>query len=179
MQKLSQENINIILKNGGQKGVYTCEPFLTTSLGEYHCMNWCFTPHIFYLDEEKILVEEIWMIDTYFDDWDSRNKRQLTDENFSDYVFIFNKDDVVKSTYYQIEKYNKEDYYTGVALNSGGYSCSDCVWLKKTAKPNIDLEIEVAKREVANAKGQLRWIERDLEELIEKRNKEHEKEVLT
>lgn len=164
--ELSQENINIILNNGGERGVYKCEPFLDTSMGKYHCMNWCFTPHIYYKNKEQKEVEKIHMIDTYFDDWDSRNNRQLTDENFNDYVFVFNKDDVKRSSYDEIEKYDKADYYEHIALDSGGYSCSSCVWLKKTAKPNIDLEIEVAKREVESAKRKLEWRERDLERLI-------------
>lgn len=157
---LSEEKRNMINPNG----LYSHEIVSDWVYGnnKYWCHNWTFKPHIF--DDGRVF-----MYDSYFDSWES--SKEVTDENFDEWKFIFDFNDVKPIGYYNAQEYNEEDLYRNIATNSGGYTCSDCIWVKKTAQKNIDKEIDLAKRELNSAKNEVEWRERYLNDLLDKKSR--------
>ena len=49
------------------------------------------------------------MYDTYFDDWDSA--KEVTDENFDEWEFVFDRDKVSRISYEQSLEYDEKDLY--------------------------------------------------------------------
>ena len=163
---LSEENRKKIIENGLYKNDKLKSEAIPSSMGLYHCRNYTFYPHFY---EDKIF-----MYDSYFNDWDSHI--EVTDENFSDWEFIFDRTQVIQISYSESLEYDEKDLYCNVATNSGGYSCSSCIWINKNAEKNIDKQIEQAKYRVNSAKHQLEWEEKELEELEAKKKDKEVKE---
>ena len=140
------------------KGLYSHQVVDSWVYGDdkYWCRNWTFKPHIF---EDG----RVFMYDSYFDDWGS--SKEVTDENFEEWEFIFDFNNVRPISYYEAQKYDEDDLYRNIATNSGGYTCSDCIWVKKNAKQNIDKRIELAEKELNSAKNEVEWRKRDLDRL--------------
>ena len=123
---------------------------------KYWCRNWTFYPHFF--DDGRVF-----MYDSYFNSWDSAI--EVTDDNFNEWQFIFDRDKVSRISYEQSLEYNEEDLYRNIATDSGGYSCSSCIWVNKGAKKNIDKQIEQAEHRLNNALHEVEWRKEKLERL--------------
>ena len=149
---LSEENRKRIVKNG----IYKAEPWLTTSMGTYHCMNWCFVPR--FLDNG-----DIYMVDTYFDDWESRNTTKLTDENIDKFMFQFVKGEYKRAGYEELRLYDEKDIIENVAIDSGGYSCEPCNWVRKKAKPSKEKLLQALEQDLEYAKYNVKSLEEEIE----------------
>lgn len=123
---------------------------------KYWCRNWTFYPHFF--DDGRVF-----MYDSYFDDWDSA--KEVTDDNFEEWEFVFDRDKVSRIRYEQSLEYDEKDLYRNIANNSGGYSCYSNTWVNKGAKKNIDKQIEQAEYRLNSALNEVEWRKRDLERL--------------
>lgn len=157
---ISEEN----RKKINPRGLYKHEVVNSWVYGsdKYWCRNWTFYPHFF--DDGRV-----YMYDTYFDDWDSA--KEVTDENFNEWEFVFDRDKVSRISYEQSLEYDEKDLYRNIANNSGGYTCYSNIWVNKDAKKNIDKQIEQAQYKLNSAKKEVEWRERDLKNLIEEKNK--------
>ena len=135
MGKLSQENIDKIIKTGLYKHApdkkYRGEIYLDNL---FWCYNWTFTP-----SEYK---GKWYMYDTYF-----KNKSiLLTDENFDEFSFVFDFNDVEKHSGQYIEEYEDGDWWR-VATDSGGWDYPK-YYIKKGAKKNKEKVLERIQREI-------------------------------
>ena len=92
----------------------------------FHGCNWMFKPVV-------IKDKSIWMIDTYWSDG-SGVQIQLTDENFDEFEFLFDFQNVENHSGNNIGDYKEEDYWH-VALNSGGWYCGGQYVIRKGAEP--------------------------------------------
>ena len=156
---LSEEKRNKI----NSRGLYSHKIVSSWVSGnnKYWCRNWTFKPH--FCDDGSV-----YMCDSYFNSWDSA--REVTDENFEEWEFIFDFGDVRQISYYEAQKYNESDLYRDIAVDSGGYNCSSCIWVKKSAKQNIDKQIKLAEEELNSAKREVKWKQETLKRLIEEKN---------
>ena len=154
MQKLSKENFDKIITTG----LYKKEPtWKDNHTDTYWCKNWTFKAN-------KRNGDRVFMVDTYFDNWDSCI--ELTDKNFSEFELIFDFVETKRIHDDEVDEYNECDVFR-VATDSGGYACGKLHWVKKDAQKLKDLLIKKAKREVESAKSSLRWAESKLERLLE------------
>jgi len=152
---LSEENKNKLLLD---YGVYKYVNSDGKKL-DYWCQNWIFIP--------KQYGDKIYMVDTFYFDLSS-SSFELTNNNFNQFEFIFDKREVRKTDYYEAARYNEKDIFCNIAMDSGGYSCSSCMWVYKNASYDNDLLIKQAKLEVESAKGRLEYAIQYLKEMEEK-----------
>ena len=153
---LSEENKNkLLLDYGVYKYVNSDGRIL-----DYYCANWIFIP--------KLIGDKIYMIDTYWSYISMNNSFELNNTNFSKFQFVFDKREVKKTDYYEAARYNEKDIFCNIAMDSGGYSCSSCMWVYKNASYDNDLLIKQAKLEVESAKGRLEYAIQYLKEIEEK-----------
>lgn len=143
---LSKENVEKIVKSGLYK--HKPDKRYRSSLywdNLYHCFNWTFkVKH----NESK----DIWyMVDTYFND----KYIELTDENFDEFDFLFDFNEVDKHSGHNIWEYDEDDYWH-VAVDSGGMYCGGKYFVKKGA---IKSKEKVLKR----IEGEIRSLERQIE----------------
>lgn len=143
---LSKENVEKIVKTG----LYKHEPDkkYRSSLywdNMYHCFNWTFkVKH----NENK----DIWyMVDTYFND----KYIELTDENFNEFEFLFDFNEVDKHSGKNIWEYDDDDYWH-VAVDSGGMYCGGKYFVKKGATKSKEKVLE-------RIEGEIRSLERQIE----------------
>lgn len=127
---------------------------------KYWCRNWTFIPHIY--DDGRVFMR-----DSYYNDWESA--KEVTDENFDEWEFIFDRDKVSRISYEASLEYDEKDLYRNIATDSGGYSCSSCIWVNKNAKKNIDKQIEQAKDKLESAKREVKWRKEYLDRLLEQK----------
>lgn len=142
---LSKENVEKIVKTG----LYKHEPDrrYRSSLywdNLYHCFNWTFkVKH----NESK----DIWyMVDTYFND----KYIELTDENFDEFEFLFDFNEVDKHSGKNIWEYDEDDYWHA-AVDSGGMYCGGKYFVKKGATKSKEKVLE-------RIEGEIRSLERQL-----------------
>lgn len=159
MNKLTKENKERILENGVYKWLgHIPQPGYISG---YHCKNWIFIPR--FLEDGRVL-----MLDTYFKS-SNYHKIEITDENFDKFEFVFDKTKVSQIGYDTADRYRPEDLYRNIAMDSGGYSCSSCIWVDRDTPYDIDRQIAQMKREVESAKSNLKWREQDLEKLLKEK----------
>ena len=142
-----------------ENGLYKCKCPKKYHPGDYlfHCKNWTFRPYR--------CGDKIFMVDTYFDSWDSHI--EVTQDNVTDFEHIFNFDDVKRIGDHEIDEYENTDLYV-VATNSGGYTCGKLHWVKKNAvkskrkiKEKIEHKIELLNRQLKVARDELVRIEEE------------------
>ena len=156
---LSKENYDRLNENY----LYKKEPIVDRSMYigttpiTYHCKNWTFKVH-------KYDDGEAYMIDTYFNSWDS-HKIKVTDENIDEFEVVFDFREVKRIHDSEVNEYNKEDLYR-IATDSGGYSCGRLYWVRKDTEKSKDLIINKKKEEIESLKRQLRWAEDTLERML-------------
>ena len=155
---LSKENVEKIVKTG----LYKHEPDkkYRSSLywdNMYHCFNWTFkVKH----NENK----DIWyMVDTYFND----KYIELTDENFDEFEFLFDFNEVDKHSGKNIWEYDDDDYWH-VAVDSGGMYCGGKYFVKKGATKSkekvlerIESEIRSLERQIESKKADYQRVQND------------------
>ena len=143
---LSQENVNKLVMTG----LYKHEPDkrYRGSLywdNMYHCFNWTFKIS----HNEK--TDKWYMVDTYFND----KSIELTDDNFDEFDFLFDFNEVERHSGENIYEYDESDWWH-VAIDSGGMYCCGKYFVKKGA---IKSKEKVLKR-IAN---EINRLERELE----------------
>ena len=143
---LSQENVNKLVMTG----LYKHEPdkrYIGSLYWNdmYHCFNWTFKVS----HNEK--TDEWHMVDTYFND----KYIELTDDNFDEFDFLFDFNEVERHSGENIYEYDESDWWH-VAIDSGGMYCGGKYFVKKGA---IKSKEKVLKR-IAN---EINRLERELE----------------
>lgn len=123
----------------------------------YWCFNWTFRVRHHEDDDTW------YMVDTYFND----KYIELTDDNFDEFEFLFDFNEVKKCSGTHIEEYDESDWWH-VAVNSGGMYCGGTYFLKKDAVKKKDRviqrlenEIEHLEREIAYKKETLQRVKND------------------
>ena len=155
---LSQKNIEKLRMNG----IYRCEPVLEWLPSykrdtPYWCKNWTFK-----LRQNR--DGDYYMYDTYWSTGDDYPVK-LTDENFDQFKFLFNLNDIqYVNDYESWLEYPEEDRWC-VALDSGGIHYSKRV-VRKGAKKIKERVVERIEREIESLKHRLSNKERDLERII-------------
>ncbi len=127
------------------------------SSDKYWCRNWTFIPYIY--DDGRVFMR-----DSYFNNSDT--SKEVTDDNFEEWTFIFDRDKVKQISYESALEYDEKDLYKYIATDSGGYSCSSCIWVNKDAKKNIDKQIEQARSRLESAKSEAKWRQEELDRLL-------------
>ena len=155
---LSQKNIEKL----HMKGIYRCEPVLKwlpsyKRDNPYWCKNWTFQ-----LRQNR--DGDYYMYDTYWSTGDDYPVK-LTDENFDQFEFLFDLDDIqYVNSYESWLEYPREDRWC-VALDSGGIQDAKCV-VRKGANKIKERVVERIEREIESLKRRLSNKERDLERII-------------
>ena len=143
---LSQENVNKLVITG----LYKHEPdkrYRSSVFWDnmYHCFNWTFKIS----HNEK--TDKWYMVDTYFND----KSIELTDDNFDEFDFLFDFNEVERHSGENIYEYDESDWWH-VAIDSGGMYCGGKYFVEKGA---IKSKEKVLKR-IAN---EINRLERELE----------------
>jgi hypothetical protein len=145
---LSKENKNKIVHTG----LYRCEPNkkYRSQLywnDMYHCSNWTFVVH-------HCESDDTWyMVDTYFND----KYIELTDENFDEFEFLFDFNEVEKHSGKNIYDYDENDWWH-VATDSGGMRCGGKFYLKRNALPKKEKILNRLKEEIDYAERNLEYM---------------------
>lgn len=146
---LSQENIEKLNLNA----IYKCKPDkkYRSKLFEndlYHCCNWTF---------EVVKVDhDYFMRDTYWSGQDSLYI-QITDENFSIFTLVFDRDEIIYISESAKEDYEKDDVIS-IAIDSGGWKFPKHLKTKDAKKSKdklidkIDNEILEYERKIGSLK---------------------------
>ena len=145
---LSKENKNKIVLTG----LYRCEPnkkYRSQLYWDdmYHCFNWTFKVHHCERDDT------LYMVDTYFND----KYIELTDENFDEFEFLFDFNEVEKHSGKNIYDYDKNDWWH-VATDSGGMYCGGKFYLKRNALPKKEKILNRLKEEIDYAERNLEYM---------------------
>lgn len=143
---LSKENAEKLVKSG----LYRHEPDkrYRSSLywdNLYHCFNWTFKV------SHRESDDTWYMVDTYFGD----KYIELTDENFDEFEFLFDFNEVDKHSGKNIWEYDDDDYWH-VAIDSGGMYCGGKYFVKKGATKSKEKVLE-------RIEGEIRSLERQIE----------------
>lgn len=112
----------------------------------YHCCNWTFKIHKW--DDGRCF-----MYDTYWSD-DSALHIELTDENISEFTFVFDFNDVKQVSPRNISDYEEYDIFH-VAIDSGGMYCGGKWFLRKNAKKNREVVLERLQQEIKSKQSDL------------------------
>lgn len=142
---LSKENKEKLVLTG----LYRCEPNkkYRSQLhwdNMYHCFNWTFKVH----HRES---DDTWfMVDTYFND----KYIELTDENFDEFEFLFDFNEVYMHSGKNIWEYDENDYWH-VAIDSGGMCCGGKYFVKKGATKSKEKVLERIKNEILSLERQI------------------------
>jgi hypothetical protein len=145
---LSKENKNKLVHTG----LYRCEPNkkYRSQLywnDMYHCFNWTFIVH-------HCESDDTWyMVDTYFND----KYIELTDENFDEFEFLFDFNEVEKHSGKNIYDYDENDWWH-VATDSGGMYCGGKFYLKRNALPKKEKILNRLKEEIDYAERNLEYM---------------------
>ena len=158
MSRLSKENVEKICMTG----LYKHEPDVKYR-GElfanqlYHCFNWTFTVY----HNEK---EDRWfMIDTYF----GNKSIELTNKNFDEFEFIFDRNEVELHSGNNIKDYNECDYWR-IAVDSGGWKFAKW-FLRIGATKNEDKVLQRLAAEIDNMEQSL-WSKKQHYEMVRSGN---------
>ena len=153
---LSKENASKIVKTG----LYKHEPDKRYRGESYHddlywCFNWTFRVKY---DEKS----DIWyMVDTYFND----EYIELTDENFEEFEFLFDFNEVEKHSGRNIYEFEKCDWWH-VAVDSGGMYCGGKYFVRKGAIKNKDKVLDRIQREINSLESNLESKRREYERVL-------------
>lgn len=127
----------------------------------YWCFNWIFK--VKEIECSNPNENYLAMIDTYYGD----KGIELTDDNFDEFKFIFDFDDVIEISKNAVSDYNSEDVYM-VAIGSGGWRYDRKFFINKGTTKNKDIvlsrlknEIESLEYKLSNKKKQLEQVEND------------------
>lgn len=150
---LSQKNIDKLVMTG----LYRHEPdkrYRSSSYWNdlYWCYNWTFKVRHYEKDDTW------YMVDTYFND----EYIELTDENFNEFEFLFDFNEVKKHSGNHIYEYDESDWWH-VAVDSGGMYCGGKYFLKKGAVKNKERVIKRIKSEIACLECDLKYKKETLE----------------
>lgn len=153
---LSQSNIDKL----HMKGIYQCEPVLSwlpsyKRDNPYWCKNWTF--------KVRLRDGKYYMYDTYWSTGDE-HPVELTDENFEQFHYLFDLDDIMYVNYSRWIEYPPDDRWC-VGLDSGGNTMKTYV-VRKGAKKIKEKVIERLQREIDYLKSELASKERQLEGVI-------------
>lgn len=145
---LSKENKNKIVLTG----LYRCEPnkkYRSQLYWDrmYHCFNWTFKVH------HRESDDTWYMVDTYFND----KYIELTDENFDEFEFLFDFNEVEKHSGKNIYDYDENDWWH-VATDSGGMYCGGKFYLKRNALPKKEKILNRLKEEIDCAEINLEYM---------------------
>jgi len=110
----------------------------------YHCFNWTFT--VYHNEKE----DSWWMVDTYFGD----KSIELTDENFNEFEFVFDRNKVERHSGDNIYDYNDSDYWR-IAVDSGGWKFAKW-FIRIGATKNEDKVLQRLSEEIDNMEHSLR-----------------------
>ena len=143
---LSKANVEKLVKTG----LYKHEPDkrYRSSLywdDMYHCFNWTFKV------SHRESDDAWFMVDTYFND----KYIELTDENFNEFEFLFDFNEVDKHSGKNIWEYDENDYWH-VAVDSGGMYCGGKYFVKKGAIKNKEKVLERLQGEINSLERQLK-----------------------
>jgi hypothetical protein len=136
--------------------LYSTQPSDVADKYIYWCKNWTFKVH-------KLDSGIAYMIDTYYDSWDS-HKIKVTDDNIDQFEVVFDFRDVRRIRDSEQAEYNEEDLYCA-ATDSGGYNCGGLYWVKRNAKKSKTKLIEKTGLEIESLRYKLSSLERELSEL--------------
>lgn len=142
---LSQKNIDKLVMTGLYKhepDKRYCPKLYWNDL--FHCHNWTFKV---YHNEN---TDEWYMLDTYFNE----KAIELTDENFNEFQFIFDFNDVIPYSGGDVYDYNESDYWH-VPVDSAGLLHGGKCFLRKGAVKNKDLVLTRLEDEIKSLERQL------------------------
>lgn len=153
---LSKENVEKIVKSG----LYKHEPDkrYRSSLywdNLYHCFNWTFKV------SHRESDDTWYMVDTYFGD----KYIELTDENFDEFEFLFDFNEVDKHSGKNIWEYDEDDYWH-VAVDSGGMYCGGKYFVKKGATKSKEKVLERIEGEIRNLERQIERKKADYQRVL-------------
>lgn len=148
---LSKANVEKLVKTG----LYKHEPDkrYRSSLywdDMYHCFNWTFKV------SHRESDDAWFMVDTYFND----KYIELTDENFDEFEFLFDFNEVDKHSGKNIWEYDENDYWH-VAVDSGGMYCGGKYFLRKGAQKSKEKVLERIQNEIEELELQLKYKKAD------------------
>lgn len=143
---LSQENINKLVMTG----LYQHEPDKRYRGclywdNMYHCFNWTFRV------KHHKNSDKWYMVDTYFND----KSIELTDENFNEFKFIFDFNEVKEHSGEHICEYDERDWWH-VAIDSGGMYCGGKYFVRKGA-------VKIKERVLKRVQEEIEYFERQIE----------------
>lgn len=150
---LSKENKEKLVLTG----LYKCQPNKKYR-GQlywndmYHCFNWTFK--VRYLKDDDIYL----MVDTYFNE----KCIELTDENFDEFEFLFDFNEVHEHSGNNIWEYNEDEYWH-VAVDSRGWYLGGKYFVKNNAVKNKEKVLQRIKEEIYNLERQLKSKKADYE----------------
>ncbi|MGE7840648.1 hypothetical protein ACQKNX_07645 [Lysinibacillus sp. NPDC093712] len=154
---LSQRNINKLNLNA----IYKCKPNKKCrgKLFEddlYHCCNWTF---------EVIKTKDgYYMRDTYWRGQDSLYIK-LTDDNFSIFTLVFDKDEVIYISESAKNSYEKGDVFS-IAIDSGGWRYPKHLKMKHAKKSKNKL-IEVIDNEIFDYEQKIKSLKHNRKYLMD------------
>lgn len=154
---LSKENVNKLIITG----LYRHEPdkrYRGSIYWDdmYHCFNWTFKVR----HNEK--TDEWYMVDTYFND----KSIELTDDNFDEFKFLFDFNEVEKHSGENIYEYDESDWWY-VAIDSGGraygkyFVQKNATKVKEKVLKRIESEIDYLERQLKSKREDYKRIEND------------------
>lgn len=156
MGNLSQENIDKIIKTGLYKHEPECRYRGSLYWDDlYWCFNWTFKPDSY--------DGKWYMYDTYF----NNKSIELTDDNFEEFEFIFDFNDVEKHNGNNIDEYEDDEWWR-VAVDSGGYTFPK-YFIKKGAKKNKDKVLERIQREINGLEWDLKYAKEKYDDVLNDR----------
>ena len=151
---LSKENIDKLVMTG----LYGHEvPLPDCGYGHEPrlCRNWTFTVH-----ERKGIYR---MRDTFYSSSYSLSF-ELTDENFTDFILIFDFEKVIKVSKEIYTEYPEDKRYWA-PTDSGGTYCGGSYFILKGTNPSITIKRAILLEEIRNAKSNLEHKENELARL--------------
>lgn len=155
---LSKKNIEKLCMSG----IYSCMPVLSWIPSykrdtPYHCINWTF----------KVMESKgkYYMNDTYWSGYDGL-RVELTDDNFDNFEFLFDLNEVSKVSPPDFYDYDEADRWH-VALDSGGYKYNKYYYVRKGAKKNKTILLERLNRELESLKREVEWKKEEIRKVEE------------
>ena len=154
---LSKENVNKLVMTG----LYKHEPDkrYRSSLywnNLYHCFNWTFKV------SHRESDDTWYMVDTYFND----KSIELTDDNFDEFEFLFDFNEVERHSGENIYEYDESDWWYA-AIDSGGrvygkyFVRKGATKIKEKILKRIEDEINYLERQLKSKREDYNRVEND------------------
>ncbi len=144
---LSTEKLALI----NMRGLYRKQP-PDNNWRTFHCKNWTFTP--------RMWNDNLLMVDTYF----GNTYIEVDDDNFDEFEFVFDYDEVVRVPDSEVDEYDRNDLFC-VATDSGGSNCGHLYWKKKSTEKSINRQIEKIRGDITFLESELAYKKRELSKL--------------